>query len=375
MFCSCAAQTAGGSSQAQSTQPLADDPRNAVYEIDGETLPLRNGMLERPIVEGSAAKDRTHVLGPPVFGDLDGDGENDAVAWLVRQTGGSGSFYYLAGAYGEGEGYRGTTALLVGDRIVPRDIVIEHRVVSARFLDRSPEESMAVPPTVAQVRYFTAASEGLRPVDNSSDRAVLHHGWLTIGHEVRSFQPCGAAEPLWLMPRGVAGRAALHDLTATLTEGPPVSLHFVSLLGQKAQAPDSGFGADYAGGFALQALVQVWPGGNCISDRIVVERPLPGSALDAALDVRGRARGAWFFEGELGLELIDSDRKVLVRSFATAEGDWMTDGFVPFAGKLTLDREAQAAAAILVVRKNNPSADRALDERLEVPLRSFRAVP
>ena len=143
---------------------------------------------------------------------------------------------------------------------------------------------------------------------------------------------------------------------------------FVTLLGRPTDAPATGFGADYAGAFAGNSLVQVWPTGNCISDRIVVEAPLPGAIAETPLIVRGRARGAWYFEGEIGLKLVDPNYNVIARGFATAKDEWMKKGFVPFEGRIAFQRPAESNRVILIVSRNNPSEDRSLDAVLEVPL-------
>ncbi len=202
----------------------------------------------------------------------------------------------------------------------------------------------------------------------ASDETTLTPGWLVIGHEVRSFTPCGTEDPLWLVGDHAVIAVLVREHRAALADAAPYAPLFVTLKGQPTDAPASGFGADYAGAFAVTSLVQARPAGNCMSDRVVVEAPLPGSIADTPLIVKGRAIGAWFFEGEIGLRLVDPDGTVIARGFATAEGEWMKPGFVPFAGRITFQRPAASDRTTLIVSRNNPSDDRSLDEELEVPL-------
>ena len=51
-------------------------------------------------------------------------------------------------------GFRGTNAVLLGDRIAPQTIEIRDGVVIANYTDRRPEESMAVPPSVGMSKYL-----------------------------------------------------------------------------------------------------------------------------------------------------------------------------------------------------------------------------
>ena len=51
-------------------------------------------------------------------------------------------------------GFRGTNAVLLGDRIAPQTIEIRDGVVIANYADRRPEESMAVLPSVGMSKYL-----------------------------------------------------------------------------------------------------------------------------------------------------------------------------------------------------------------------------
>ncbi|UCH75636.1 MAG: hypothetical protein JSU82_07340 [Rhodospirillales bacterium] len=136
-------------------------PTDARYEIAGTVVQLDRGKAETPAAPGSATKIRTHVLGSPAFGDLDGDGDDDAVLWLVHDPGGSGTFHYIAAAINETSGFRGTSGVLVGDRIAPGEMSIDQRRVTVRFAGRRATEPMAATPTVPRVRHFRLASLGL----------------------------------------------------------------------------------------------------------------------------------------------------------------------------------------------------------------------
>jgi hypothetical protein len=148
--------------------PLPADPTEARYEIAGKVVSLYGGTAAMPAAPGAATMVRTQAFDSPVFGDLDGDGDDDAALWLVQDPGGSGTFHYVAAAFHEGGGFRGTKAILLGDRIAPGELLIEDGVVTVRFADRRPAEPMATTPTVETVRQFTAASAGLVPVGGAA---------------------------------------------------------------------------------------------------------------------------------------------------------------------------------------------------------------
>ena len=132
----------------------ATGPMQASYRIERQEVRLINGQAEAEAAPGSATKIKTSVLGQPVFGDLNRDGNEDAALFLMHQSGGSGTFYYVAAALNANGGFLGTNAVLLGDRIAPQTIEIRDGVVIANYADRRPEESMSTPPSVGISKYL-----------------------------------------------------------------------------------------------------------------------------------------------------------------------------------------------------------------------------
>lgn len=104
------------------------------------------------------------------------------------------------------------------------------------------------------------------------------------------------------------------------------------------------------------------------ADLIVVDSPASGAYVASPLTVTGRARGAWYFEASFPVQLLDGDGKVLASGPAQAQGDWMTQEFVPF--KITLNFKAPGTAGgTLVLKKDNPSGLPEHDDELRLPIR------
>ncbi len=93
---------------------------------------------------------------------------------------------------------------------------------------------------------------------------------------------------------------------------------------------------------------------NNSSDLIKVELPFPGAVVGKQFSVIGEARGYWFFEASFPVELLDKDGKILATAIAQAEGDWMTENFVPFKADLVVP-ETYIGPATLVLKRDNPS--------------------
>src|SRR3989344_8677977 len=64
------------------------------------------------------------------------------------------------------------------------------------------------------------------------------------------------------------------------------------------------------------------------ADLIKVESPVPGEAVGKNFSVEGVARGTWFFEASFPVVVLGKDGEVLVETYATANGEWMTENFV-----------------------------------------------
>jgi len=73
------------------------------------------------------------------------------------------------------------------------------------------------------------------------------------------------------------------------------------------------------------------------------------------------------------VRLLDGAGNVLAGGFATAEGEWTTQGFVPSRGTLSCERPAGPAGGMLAVLRNNVRDDRPLDGALELPVVFERA--
>jgi hypothetical protein len=103
----------------------AHSPMDATYMVEGEAVTLVSGVAEKTLVPGAASKQVTRYFGHAVEIDLDGDGMLDTAFLLVQDSGGSGTFYYVAAALRKAGGYVGTNAILLGDRIAPQRMFID----------------------------------------------------------------------------------------------------------------------------------------------------------------------------------------------------------------------------------------------------------
>ncbi len=101
---------------------------------------------------------------------------------------------------------------------------------------------------------------------------------------------------------------------------------------------------------------------------IVVISPLKDDLISSPLSIAGRARGTWFFEGSFPLELQDQYKNVIAQGHASAQGEWMTEDFVPFLGTLQFNNFIPGQKGFLVLKKDNPSGLHENDDQIKIPV-------
>ena len=361
------ATMSAGPAMGADTGPV-DSPLDATYRIEGAPVRLHRGRAGRPAAPGSATRTETRVVGAPAHGDIDGDGDSDALLFLASESGGSGTFYYVAAAYRDAGGYRGGPAVLIGDRITPRRLAVLHGVVVVDYLDRASGEPMAVQPRHALTAYLIPDGAAWHPVVALAPGEKVVEGMVTIGHEVRAFEPCAAPAAYWLMGDSPAYATLLAAYRDATTGTPPYTPLLMVLAGHRSAPPANGFAADYDDGWRVTRVIRALPAGDCKGDQIVLTLPTRGSTVSSPLEIRGRARGTWFFEGDFPLTLSDGAGNRIAQGFATAQGEWMTSEFVPFSAVLHFP-SPRPGPGHLILKKDNPSDNRDQDDALVVPIR------
>ncbi len=139
--------------------PAAASYKDTTYVIAGKPVTLVNGHAEESAAPGSASKIVTDYFGNGVNLDLDGDGREDIAFLLTQQAGGSGTFYYVVAALNTLSGYKGSHAVLLGDRIAPQTTELSRNpshknVIVVNYADRAPGESFAVRPSMGKSMWL-----------------------------------------------------------------------------------------------------------------------------------------------------------------------------------------------------------------------------
>jgi len=137
------------------------DLKNLTYIIEGQQITLVNGLSQISIASNSAETQTTRYFGNVASGDLTNSGRTGYAFLLTQDNGGSGTFFYLAAALLTDFGYRGTNALLLGDRIAPQSTEINNGIITVNYADRASGEPFSVQPSVGVSRNFRIAAGSL----------------------------------------------------------------------------------------------------------------------------------------------------------------------------------------------------------------------
>lgn len=103
------------------------------------------------------------------------------------------------------------------------------------------------------------------------------------------------------------------------------------------------------------------------SGNIFVTLPKKNELVPSTFTVAGSARGFWYFEASFPVSVLGGDGTVLWRGIATADGEWMTENFVPFTFEVTLPKNSTSTSGILRLHKDDHSGEN--PDMLDVPIR------
>ena len=105
-----------------------------------------------------------------------------------------------------------------------------------------------------------------------------------------------------------------------------------------------------------------------ITSHIVVAIPREKDRVSSPLKVSGIARGGWFFEATAPLILTDWDGRIIAESYIEAQGEWMTDDFIPFSGTIDFTVPTYGERGTLIFQKANASGLSEHDDAFEVQI-------
>ncbi len=136
---------------------LANAEYHGIYE---QSVTLTEGRYEgEPVLADGASRPSVTLIDQMVaVGDLDADGEQDAAVLLVENSGGSGSFVFLAAVSLAGGKAKNLATTHLGDRVQVRNLSQDDGAILVDLVVAGEEDASALPAT--KVRKTFQVSDG-----------------------------------------------------------------------------------------------------------------------------------------------------------------------------------------------------------------------
>ena len=105
-----------------------------------------------------------------------------------------------------------------------------------------------------------------------------------------------------------------------------------------------------------------------INQLIQVESPAENAVVTSPLTVTGRARGYWYFEAEFPVYVKSADDVILGWAPGRAQGEWMTEDWVPFEAIIEFTKP-DTETGYIELKRSNASGKPEHDRSMTVPVR------
>lgn len=130
--------------------------RNGVYQSpDWGQFQLSDGIYYRtpPTSQESPEAYTTRMLDVVLYGDLDGDGVEDAIVFLATQSGGTGHFVEMAAVLNLNGQASNVSTLSLGDRVVVEAGTIQEGVITLNMRVHGPNDGLCCPSQSATLTF------------------------------------------------------------------------------------------------------------------------------------------------------------------------------------------------------------------------------
>jgi hypothetical protein len=130
--------------------------KNATFRSEwlrGGVAQLVEGVYKEKYGENSAAELTLYLTNIHAFGDLNKDGSKDAVAVLIVDPGGSGTFYYLAAILDQNGTPNNVALEFLGDRVKIKTVSIRSSIVFVDMITHGLDDGLCCPTQPVLRRY------------------------------------------------------------------------------------------------------------------------------------------------------------------------------------------------------------------------------
>ena len=100
---------------------------------------------------------------------------------------------------------------------------------------------------------------------------------------------------------------------------------------------------------------------------VTVSDPTKNSVISDTLDLKGQARGYWYFEGQFPVSVIDDTGYIVAQGTAKATSDWKTTDMVPFEANIDVTSVARSETGIIKIIRDEQKGSNA--QYIEIPIK------
>lgn len=105
---------------------------------------------------------------------------------------------------------------------------------------------------------------------------------------------------------------------------------------------------------------------NAARDDIELDIPAANQTVGSTFTIDGQARGYWYFEASFTAEVWNDSAEMIEEAIVQADGEWMTEDFVPFEEEITV--ENYEGPATLLLRRSNASGEPEREAWISIPI-------
>lgn len=124
---------------------------------------LKDGYHETRLYPDSETKAYIELTGQMAWGDLNGDGVQDAVVILLSSGGGSGGFFELAAMVNQSGTAKQAALQYLGDRVDIKSVAIKSGIIVIDMLTHGPDDGQCCP-SVPVTRKYRLQGGNLQPL-------------------------------------------------------------------------------------------------------------------------------------------------------------------------------------------------------------------
>jgi len=163
----------------------------------------------------------------------------------------------------------------------------------------------------------------------------------------------------------VGDRVSIESIS--ITPNNEVELHYLTRRSDQGAAAETTVPALFKAVREGTSLLFIRDMVNSTENDVRLTAPVFGSEISSPVVLRGSARGPWYFEAVFSAEVLSESGEVIGEGFVEAEGEWMTESFVPFRGEIEL-KEGYSGPAVVVLNKANASGLPEMEASVSVPV-------